>query len=74
VDEACPDGASIPIEQRPAREVTHLGEAALVPAGVGVRNPSFDVTPARLVSAIFTERGVVEPVGVERIRALGGGE
>jgi methylthioribose-1-phosphate isomerase len=73
VDEACPDGASIPIEQRPAREVTHVGEAALVPAGVGVRNPAFDVTPARLVSAIFTERGVIDPVGPERVRALGGG-
>ena len=73
VDEACPDGGSIPIEQRPAREVTHVGEAALVPAGVGVRNPAFDVTPARLVSAIFTERGVIDPVGPERIGALGRG-
>jgi methylthioribose-1-phosphate isomerase len=74
VDEACPDGASIPIEQRPAREVTHVGEAALVPAGVGVRNPAFDVTPAGLVSAIFTDRGVIDPVASERIRALGRGE
>jgi methylthioribose-1-phosphate isomerase len=71
VDEACPNGLSIPIEQRPAREVTHFGDTAVVPDGIGVRNPSFDVTPARLVSAIFTERGVVEPVGAERIRALG---
>jgi methylthioribose-1-phosphate isomerase len=70
VDEACPQGSDIPIEQRPAREVTHSGETVLVPAGVGVRNPAFDVTPARLVQAIFTERGVIEPVGPEQLAAL----
>lgn len=51
-------GAEIPIEERPAREVTHVGERQLVPGGVPVRNPSFDVTPAALVDAIITERGV----------------
>lgn len=70
VDEACPSGAAIPIEQRSAREITHSGEQRLVPEGVGVRNPSFDVTPAVLVRAIFTERGVIQPVGPEGIQKL----
>ncbi len=70
VDEDCPTGAAIPIEQRAAREVTHLGEQRLVPEGVPAKNPSFDVTPARLVTAIFTERGVVEPVGPDAVRRL----
>ncbi len=51
-------GAEIPIEERPPREVTHVGDRQLVPTGVPVRNPSFDVTPAALVTAIITERGV----------------
>lgn len=70
VDEDCPTGAEIPIEERPAQEVTHVGGAQLVPTGVKVRNPSFDVTPARLVSAIFTERGVIDPVGTEAVARL----
>jgi methylthioribose-1-phosphate isomerase len=70
VDEGSAQGSDIPIEQRPAREVTHAGAMMLVPAGVGVRNPAFDVTPARLVRAIFTERGVIEPVGPKELGAL----
>ena len=70
VDEDCPCGASIPIEERGAREVTHLGATRLVPDGVGVLNPAFDVTPASLVSAIFTERGVIEPVSAESLSRL----
>jgi methylthioribose-1-phosphate isomerase len=54
-------GDSIPIEERPAREVTHVGEKRLVPEGVTVRNPAFDVTPAGLITALITERGVVRP-------------
>jgi methylthioribose-1-phosphate isomerase len=65
VDLTCPTGESIPIEERNEREVTHLalqsGEAQLAPDGVHARNPAFDVTPARLVRAIVTERGVFEP-------------
>jgi methylthioribose-1-phosphate isomerase len=61
VDLRCPDGASIPIEQRRSDEVTHLGARRVVPAGVEVENPSFDVTPARLVTRIVTERGAVPP-------------
>ncbi|HZS41783.1 MAG TPA: S-methyl-5-thioribose-1-phosphate isomerase [Polyangia bacterium] len=61
VDLAIPDGAHIPIEERDAREVTHMGDRALTPGGVAVRNPAFDVTPARLIAAIVTERGVARP-------------
>ncbi len=58
IDLACPAGADIPIEQRPAREVTHLRNQQIAPAGVRVANPAFDVTPNNLVSAIVTENGV----------------
>ncbi len=58
VDLTAPDGDAIVIEERPEREVTHIGERRLVPAGVRVRNPSFDVTPAALITALITEVGV----------------
>jgi methylthioribose-1-phosphate isomerase len=58
IDPAIPDGRHIPIEERDSREVTHNGPARTAPEGIRVRNPAFDVTPARLVSAIITERGV----------------
>lgn len=61
IDLATPDGASIAIEQRPDREVTHVGETQIVPHGVAVENPAFDVTPAEFVTAIITEHGVAEP-------------
>jgi methylthioribose-1-phosphate isomerase len=70
VDPRCPDGASIPIEERAAREVTHPLGVAAVPAGVRAFNPAFDVTPAELVSALITERGVVHAPNAERLRAL----
>jgi len=53
------DGSQIPIEERPASEVTHIKGIQIAPDGVRVRNPSFDVTPARLISAIITENGIV---------------
>ena len=60
-DLACPDGAAIPIEQREAQEVTHpLGRQA-APEGSAVYNPAFDVTPAELVTAYVTERGILHP-------------
>lgn len=59
IDLKIPDGDHIPIEERDASEVTHCGPTRLAPEGIKVRNPAFDVTPARLVSAIITERGVV---------------
>lgn len=70
VDLRCASGEDIVIEERDASEVTHLAGRRLVPEGVVARNPAFDVTPASLVTAIFTERGVIEPVGPEAIAAL----
>jgi methylthioribose-1-phosphate isomerase len=61
VDLSCPDGGSIPIERRSEREVLCFGDVAVAPVGVRADNPAFDVTPARLVRAIFTERGEVAP-------------
>ena len=60
VDLETPDGSMIPIEQRPPREVTHVGNNQIAPDGVGVENPAFDVTPNRYVTAIITERGVAK--------------
>jgi len=61
IDLALERGTDIPIEQRPAHEVCQHGGQTLTPDGVGVRNPAFDVTPAKLVTAIVTELGVHEP-------------
>lgn len=58
IDLACATGAAIPIEQRDARELTQFAGKAVTPKGVKVFNPAFDVTPAALVTAIITERGV----------------
>ena len=52
-------GDAIPIEERNAVEVTHHGGKQLTPHGVGICNPAFDVTPAKYVTAIITERGVL---------------
>jgi methylthioribose-1-phosphate isomerase len=59
IDLATASGDSIPIEERPAREVTHHGGKQLTPNGVGITNPAFDVTPAKYIAAIVTERGVL---------------
>jgi methylthioribose-1-phosphate isomerase len=62
VDLATPSGDRIPIEQRDPREVTHLrGKAAIAPEGVEVVNPAFDVTPAKLITGIITEKGIFKP-------------
>jgi methylthioribose-1-phosphate isomerase len=58
IDLSTKDGDGIPIEERTAREVTHLGSTQLAPDGAQVRNPSFDVTPAKYITAIITEKGV----------------
>lgn len=65
-------GDQIPIEQRSAAEITHGFGRATAPEGVGVYNPAFDVTPAKLIAGIITERGVISPVTKERIAALMG--
>ena len=72
VDLVCPTGRDIPIEQRESREVTVIGERDYAPIGVMARYPAFDVTPHDLVSAIFTERGVVDPVDERGVMALAG--
>jgi methylthioribose-1-phosphate isomerase len=59
VDVATAHGGLIPIEQRAASEVTHSNGKQMTPDGVGIENPAFDVTPAKYVTAIITERGVL---------------
>ena len=63
-------GSEIPIEQRPAQEVTHLGGARVAAEGVQVFNPAFDVTPSRFITAIVTERGVASPPFEASLQAL----
>lgn len=60
VDLAVPDGDNIPIEERPAEEILGWGGVKTAPAGAAAFNPAFDVTPARLVTALVTETGVLE--------------
>ena len=61
IDPTIPDGSAIPIEERDPREVQELAGRRIVPAASPARNPAFDVTPATLVTAIITERGVFRP-------------
>ena len=63
-----PDGDQIPIEERDAREVTHVGDTHIAPEGVPVYNPAFDVTPHRYLTAIVTEEGVCYPPFTESLR------
>jgi methylthioribose-1-phosphate isomerase len=72
-DLATASGADIPIEERPAEEVTHHGGRRLAPEGIAVRNPAFDVTPNRFVTAIVCEKGVARAPYTESLRALAGG-
>ncbi len=67
IDRDTADGTCIPIEERPDREVTHVGETCIVPHAVPVYNFAFDVTPARLITGIITEKGVLRPPYVESI-------
>lgn len=64
------DGSRIPIEERSEREVTHVGPSRLTPEGAHIRNPAFDVTPARFVTAIITERGIARPPYQESLAQL----
>ena len=63
-------GDEIPIEQRESSEVTRLAGVPTAPDGVAVYNPAFDVTPAHNITAIITEKGVVENPDAVRIRRL----
>jgi methylthioribose-1-phosphate isomerase len=69
-DPSIADGSRIPIEERPADEVTGYRGTRWAPEGVGVRNPAFDVTPAELVTGIISEKGIASPPYPESIRAL----
>ncbi len=70
IDLATADGSGIPIEQRNAREVTHFDGKLITPEGTKVENPAFDVTPARYVTAIVTERGIARPPYEESFPSL----
>jgi methylthioribose-1-phosphate isomerase len=70
VDLDTPDGAAIPIEERSAREVTHVAGHQIAPPGAQIRNPAFDVTPQRYITAIITERGVCRSPFTESLAAL----
>jgi len=70
IDLATSDGDHIPIEQRNAREMTHLGAAQLTPDGASVWNPAFDVTPNELVTGIITERGIARAPYAVSLRTL----
>jgi methylthioribose-1-phosphate isomerase len=72
VDLSCPDGSRIPIEQRNAKEMTHIGGKQVVPDGVEVENPAFDVTPAKYVAAIITEKGIARAPYEDSLRRLAG--
>lgn len=61
IDRSIPNGDAIKIEERSAREVTHVGGEQITPDGVAVSNPAFDVTPAKYITAFFTEMGVAYP-------------
>lgn len=71
LETAC--GDLIPIEQRAAREVTHVNGVQVTPHGVSIENPAFDVTPAKYVTAIITERGVLRAPYGESIQAMATG-
>ncbi|HLZ70969.1 MAG TPA: S-methyl-5-thioribose-1-phosphate isomerase [Dehalococcoidia bacterium] len=70
VDLAVASGSEIPIEERAAEEVTSFGGRRTAPPGVAVRNPAFDVTPARFVTAIITDRGVARAPYAEQLARL----
>src|SRR5437879_4783506 len=67
VDLETPDGEHIPIEERSAREVTHVGSSQLAPEGAQIWNPAFDVTPNHLITGIITERGIFRAPYIESL-------
>lgn len=73
IDLATANGDAIPIEERNPREVTHVGNHQLAPEGAHIRNPSFDVTPSKYITAIITERGVFRAPFLESLGDAGPG-
>ncbi|MBV9800099.1 MAG: S-methyl-5-thioribose-1-phosphate isomerase [Solirubrobacterales bacterium] len=70
IDEDCPSGDGISIEERDPDEISSVGGRRLAPPGTPCRNPAFDVTPAALVTALVTERGIAQPVTTDSLLAL----
>lgn len=70
IDLSTPSGQQIPVEERSADELTVIGGTRFAPEGIDVRYPAFDVTPAELVTAIVTERGVAQPPTKKTVAAL----
>lgn len=70
IDISIPSGDDIPIEERSSNEVTGYGDVRWAPKNIQVRNPSFDVTPARLVTALITEKGIVYSPSDNKLKAL----
>jgi len=70
IDPSAADGSAIPIEERSASEVTGYAGMRWAPEGVSVANPAFDITPAELVSGLFTEKGAMTRPDARKIRAL----
>jgi len=71
IDLEIPSGKMIPIEQRNSQEVTEFGRKRVAPPGVKVYNPAFDITPARYVTGIITEKGILRPPYKETLKELG---
>src|SRR5207249_4743681 len=69
-DLSIPDGSRIPIEERDAEEVRRVCGTPTAPADMPVLNPAFDVTPAALIAGIITEKGLINPVTAENVRAI----
>ena len=70
IDLSTKNGDAIPIEERAPREVTHVGATQLAPDGAHVRNPSFDVTPAKYITAIITEKGLYRAPFEESLKSV----
>jgi methylthioribose-1-phosphate isomerase len=70
IDMEISEGGHIPIEQRSTREVTHIAGKQIAPDGVRVENPAFDVTPAKYITAIITERGIAKAPYTESLKHL----
>lgn len=73
IDPLCPDGAAIPIEEREEQEVLFLAGKRLAPRGARAYNPAFDVTPARYITGIITEAGIIKPAHAGRLARRGSG-
>ncbi len=70
LDPETKNGAAIPIEERSVDEVAYIQGVQIAPEGIFIRNPAFDVTPAKYITAIITEKGVIENVAQNGIRGM----